>query len=273
MSTLSPDSPFWGPVTSTIDWCEENYVVSRYIAEFFNTTTNLVFVFLSLYGIRNTYQNDMPGRFILAYFAIMFIGFGSWCFHMTLQYEMQLLDELPMIYGASILTWHIFEIYPENRYGIWLPLALIGYSVFVTWSYLIIKNPVFHQVSYAILVFTVVFRSTSLVKRLPKDSPERPQLAFLLKLAASGFLGAFLVWNVDNQFCDQLRAWRGTVNVAVGSISQLHGFWHIMTGLGVYFYVVYNEYIYQIFTGRGDQFKLIWVAGVIPRLIKVQKKD
>jgi len=270
---METNAAFWGAVTSTIDWCEENYVVSRYIAEFFNTTTNLVFVFLSLYGIRNTYQNDMPARFIGAYLAIMLIGFGSWCFHMTLQYEMQLLDELPMIYGACILVWHIFEVYPENRYGIYLPLALVGYSVFVTWSYLIIKNPVFHQVSYAILVFIIVYRSTQLVRQLPKTSPERPQLALLLRLAAAGFIGAFFVWNIDNQFCEHLRAWRLTVHVAVGAISQLHGLWHIMTGLGVYFYVVYNEYIYQILLGRGDQYKLIWVFGLLPRLRKQTKKD
>jgi dihydroceramidase len=123
-----------------------------------------------------------------------------------------------------------FEVYPENRYGIYLPLALVGYSVFVTWSYLIIKNPVFHQVSYAILVFIIVYRSTQLVRQLPKTSPERPQLALLLRLAAAGFIGAFFVWNIDNQFCEHLRAWRLTVHVAVGAISQLHGLWHIMTG-------------------------------------------
>lgn len=264
---------YWGPVTSTIDWCEENYTVSRYIAEFFNTTTNLVFVFLSLYGIRNTYQNDMPFRFIVAYAAVMFIGFGSWCFHMTLQYEMQLLDELPMIYGACILAWHIFEVYPENRYGVWLPLALVGYSGFVTWSYLIIKNPVFHQVSYAILVFIIVYRSTSLVRNLPKGAPEKRQLSLLLKLAASGFLGAFFVWNIDNQFCEQLRSWRSTVPLMVGAISELHGLWHIMTGLGVYFYVVYNEWIYKILLGQGQRYELIWVLGVLPRLHLRSKKD
>lgn len=31
---------YWGIPTSTIDWCEENYVVSTYIAEAINTTTN-----------------------------------------------------------------------------------------------------------------------------------------------------------------------------------------------------------------------------------------
>ena len=32
---LEPDDPgFWGPPTSTLDWCEANYDVTFYIAEF-----------------------------------------------------------------------------------------------------------------------------------------------------------------------------------------------------------------------------------------------
>ena len=32
---LEPDYPgYWGPPTATIDWCEANYDVSFYVAEF-----------------------------------------------------------------------------------------------------------------------------------------------------------------------------------------------------------------------------------------------
>lgn len=31
---MAPTDGYWGKVTSTIDWCEENYVVNRYVAEF-----------------------------------------------------------------------------------------------------------------------------------------------------------------------------------------------------------------------------------------------
>lgn len=30
---------FWGKVTSTLDWCEENYTTSFYIAEFCETSS------------------------------------------------------------------------------------------------------------------------------------------------------------------------------------------------------------------------------------------
>ncbi len=33
--------PFWGPVTSSVDWCEKNYAWSRFIAEWWNTWSNV----------------------------------------------------------------------------------------------------------------------------------------------------------------------------------------------------------------------------------------
>ena len=33
--------PFWGPVTANYDWCESNYAVSQYVAEFFNSISSL----------------------------------------------------------------------------------------------------------------------------------------------------------------------------------------------------------------------------------------
>jgi dihydroceramidase len=52
-------------------------------------------VLIALYGFYNTWKLGFEKRFLLAYAAVSFVGMGSWCFHMTLLYEFQLLDELP----------------------------------------------------------------------------------------------------------------------------------------------------------------------------------
>jgi dihydroceramidase len=31
-------------------------------------------------------------------------------FHMTLQYEMQLMDELPMVYACAVFVYCLFEV-------------------------------------------------------------------------------------------------------------------------------------------------------------------
>lgn len=39
------------------------------------------------------------------FFFLSVVGLGSWAFHMTLLYEMQLFDELPMVWGTCVLVY------------------------------------------------------------------------------------------------------------------------------------------------------------------------
>ena len=80
---------YWGGTPSTLDWCEENYVLSPYIAEFWNTLTNIPMVIFMLYGAASCVKLQLEKRFYYSYFALGLVGFGSWCFHATLRYDMQ----------------------------------------------------------------------------------------------------------------------------------------------------------------------------------------
>lgn len=111
---------------------------------------------------------------------------------------------------------------PKSENTIKVPLALTIYSAVVTWSYLIINNPVFHQISYAILVIGVVVRAIKLFNTVPKSyTYEVPRMQCLLWMSALGFIVAFILWNIDNQFCSSLRSWRSTVPFLVGATSEV----------------------------------------------------
>jgi dihydroceramidase len=77
---------FWGVATSTIDWCEGNYEHSFYVAEFWNTVSNLLFVLVGLYGLAQSMKQGFEWRFHLQFIGIMVTGFGSAMFHGTLQH-------------------------------------------------------------------------------------------------------------------------------------------------------------------------------------------
>lgn len=106
---------FWGDKTSTLDWCEENYLYSQYVAEFCknlhlfiyllmilvgNATSNFFFMYIAVKGGYDAYRARIPLRFVMLYASVFIVGLGSLLFHATLKYSMQLLDEIPMIFMA-----------------------------------------------------------------------------------------------------------------------------------------------------------------------------
>ena len=56
------------------------------------------------------YETTLFCRFFFSYLCLLSIGIGSWMFHMTLQYEMQLMDELPMVYACAVFVYCLYEV-------------------------------------------------------------------------------------------------------------------------------------------------------------------
>ncbi|KAK6122874.1 hypothetical protein DH2020_043400 [Rehmannia glutinosa] len=78
-------SSFWGPVTSTHEWCEPNYVYSSYVAEFFNTISNIPCILLALIGLVNSLRQRFEKRFSVLHLSNMTLAIGSMLYHATLQ--------------------------------------------------------------------------------------------------------------------------------------------------------------------------------------------
>jgi dihydroceramidase len=79
-------SSFWGPVTSTIECCEDNYAYSSYIAEFYNTLSNIPTILLALIGLINAFRQRFEKRFSVLHVSNMTLAFGSMLYHATLQH-------------------------------------------------------------------------------------------------------------------------------------------------------------------------------------------
>ena len=73
-------------------------------------------------------------RFRLCFASLTIVGLGSWLFHMTLQYEMQLLDELPMLWGSCILIYCMCQIRAPIKQAENATLALTLTAIAITLS-------------------------------------------------------------------------------------------------------------------------------------------
>eukprot|EP00003_Mantamonas_plastica_P028039 TRINITY_DN6205_c1_g1_i1.p1 TRINITY_DN6205_c1_g1~~TRINITY_DN6205_c1_g1_i1.p1 ORF type:complete len:108 (+),score=23.91 TRINITY_DN6205_c1_g1_i1:36-326(+) len=96
---MSTNLGFWG-FTASVNWCEPDYHVSPYVAEFWNTVSSAVMALVGLMGIINGIKAGIPGRFIWGYLALNVVGLGSMAFHGTLLFEGQAADELSMMIGT-----------------------------------------------------------------------------------------------------------------------------------------------------------------------------
>ncbi|KAJ2227846.1 hypothetical protein IWW45_006848 [Coemansia sp. RSA 485] len=249
---------------------QENYVVCKYIAEFWNTVTNMAFFSLAIYGIWKVRSTKQENRFVLCYLGMLVVGLGSWFFHMTLQYQWQLADELPMVYCTCICIYCALRADVKTGTDIFVALALFAYSAIVTLVYLQIRKPVFHQVAYALEVFLILIRSTMHQMEMRKSNWRAYQdMQRLFWMGVCAFGGAFMLWNIDNIFCTGLRTIRNALPAVVGPFFQLHAYWHIGTALGCYLSIVYQQYLRLVKLGTVDEYRLRWLAmGIIPYLDK-----
>lgn len=268
-----PDGGYWNKVTSTIDWCEENYVVTPYIAEAINTISNSVFILLAGYAMWSSLRNKLEIRFFLISFGFALVGVGSWLFHMTLKYEFQLLDELPMIYATCIPMWSVFSEGVTTKKSITIGTSVLVGANLLTAVYLYFKDPTIHQVAYALLNVFIVGRSYHLTLKFVDDAKARQQLYTTMLRGIGTFLLGYFLWNLDVHFCNGWISLRRSIGMPYGFFFELHGWWHVLTGTGVYYYVVYLEYLRIFLLKQENDYKFVEHLGFFPEVVLLDKSE
>ncbi|KAF3393028.1 Alkaline ceramidase 3 [Talaromyces pinophilus] len=282
---------YWSPVTSTLNWCEEDYYATPYSAEIVNSFTNLLFMLLGIKGILNVRKHGHDKVFEIAFYGYLLVGTGSFLFHSTLKYPMQLVDELSMIYTTCLMCYASFSYSRSSPVKIFLAVTLTGLAVFITLYYHYLQDPVFHQNAYALLTTVVVLRSMYTMEvalrpkwrksreedRLAREKQGLPVLSkerqeyenvrdlktlktmwFMVVYGLSMFLGGFAIWNLDNFFCSTLRTWRQQIGLPWGILLEGHGWWHLMTGIGAYLYIIWGIWLRHVLNKEQDDYTLIW---------------
>ncbi|KAL0475511.1 alkaline phytoceramidase [Neurospora intermedia] len=279
---------FWGEQTSTLNWCEEDYNITYYCAELVNTLTNLMFMWLGVKGLRNVLEFKHSPIFILAYVGYLVVGLGSMAFHATLKYEMQLADELPMIYTVFIMCYATFSYKRSPRTQLLIASIMVGLGIFITVYYLYAKNPVFHQVAFALITATTIFRGFYVMEyQLRPQLRERNPTACsrimremwtLALVSIITFVGGFFIWNMDNIFCRHLTTAKNQLKLPWSIVLEGHGWWHILTGLGAYEMILWRIWLVRCLGGEEEKFMLDWrpwrsIPQVVPRTHKGATKS
>lgn len=228
---------YWGRPTSTLDWCEENYAILHYVAELWNTASNLAMILPGLLGVWFCIKSKLELRYTLCFAFLACVGVGSSLFHGSLLYWMQMLDELPMLILSALILFPLYEmgVSPGVRtcrtYVISSVLAV--YTAFVSLIYIFVNDPTFHEVAYGIMVFAICVQTFHCLRTYNSWK----YLYFGLTSFAL-YLFAFILWNIDNMMCPHLRLLRKEMPYLAHGITQFHAWWHLFAGLGTYFQIL-----------------------------------
>jgi hypothetical protein len=165
---------YWEPHSSSIDFCETNYLHSQYISEIHNTWSSILG--LSLFGLLGLIVNNHTHetRYTLAYSVLVFIGVGSAGLHSTLHWILQSADELPMMYLMSSLLYLAAEYdspigkpnYPR------LPRGLLLFAVANTVIYFCFQR--FYLVFIFIFVVETIITLSYILRLILDKTPAVP---------------------------------------------------------------------------------------------------
>ncbi|KAJ2774844.1 alkaline ceramidase ydc1 [Coemansia nantahalensis] len=170
-----------------------------------------------------------------------------------------------VVYGTCVCIYCVLQADANAAASKYVSLGLVGYSTAVTLVYVQIRRPVFHQVAYALEVAVIMARSMMHQIEVRKtDRRAYSELVSLFWLGAGSFGAAFVLWNIDNIFCSQLRAVRAVVPAVLAPLFQLHAHWHIGTALGCYASIVYQQYLRLVKLGVVDNYRIRKLAFVVP---------
>ncbi|KAK3346011.1 ceramidase, partial [Lasiosphaeria hispida] len=225
----------WSPPNSAANFCEEDYDISYYVAEFINSLTNLAYVFLAL---RFMYGPGSRGLFAPKYdfmsISLLVLGICSFLFHASMRQALQFADELAMlglVWSFLHGTLAVGNSPTKTRFintglAIFFPL----FAAFYVWNGQII----YHAMVFLALCILTVLRCFYLFWFLKPGFPEAKRVEWRAqgwKALFSALLG-YLLWHIDLEYCAQLRELRGQIGLPWAWLLEFHGWWHILTAIG-----------------------------------------
>ena len=186
---------YWGVPNTSIDFCEEKYIINPYIAEYYNVISSLSFILVGLPFIRSKMSN-------IAWVTIL-IGIGSMLLHGTLQQYGQWVDEMAMI----SLNFFAFKPFYSDFSILYLFIIIAMYY----------KN-CDHYISF-LGIFSIMHYFVW------KEITERKYKINRLYYHAYHifFIIGFMCWLSDQFLCNYIKPY------------QLHACWHVCSALSILF--------------------------------------
>lgn len=188
-----------------IQFCEHKYVYSNYIAEYFNTISNLSYIFVGLYWLKSEYKYLKN----LCYSCIL-TGIGSMLLHSTGNYYMELIDELSMF----LITLNMLELFNKNCiYNVFIFNFYIKIFTFISIIYYLIYQSYTFFVNIITINIIAIIINIIFIKNISNKIKYTPILFILI---------AKICWEIEQSYCKYFYPF-----------FILHSLWHIFGSISI----------------------------------------
>jgi len=215
---------FWGAPSATIDWCESNYELTHFVAEFWNTISNVFLLWFAIKGFLMCKRENLSSDLKLLFLFNATIGIGSAAFHGTLLKTMQQLDETPMVLAITQWLYILFKRNIPKTLKVVAPYVVVGHDVVFAICHAYFQSVTPFQIYFTIMVLISALRLLFLYENDFKENSQVRRLIrhyFLSMLIGVGF------WLSDQHLCEQMQT-------QMPFNPQGHAWWHLFTGYAAY---------------------------------------
>jgi dihydroceramidase len=133
----------------------------------------------------------------------------------------------------------------------------------------VMDEHVVHELTFLLLILLVVRQTRSLINKRVERREDKQMLKWLAifgtgksspqdpvclskgddiadcSFSTGCFLTGYLLWQLDFIFCPQLTAWKRAVGMPWGFLLEFHGWWHVLTAIGAYVFMVMVDSLTQ----------------------------
>ena len=214
--------------SSPLDWCEQNYIYSPYIVEFWNSLSSMLLALGGLVGYlvyrNDAYLNKFEPQIYLIWAMMFVVGVGSVYFHGTLSIAGQISDEVPiviLVVLALMMSRPRKEWNSKSR-----DIALSGHTLVRFTSVITTFCLFFPRASHIFTLFGFPSSLYFFITDYSKTANAKHRQLFWTLMGT--FTIAFTAWILDRIACESLTDFG---NRHLGGYPQLHAIWHLFMTL------------------------------------------
>ncbi|KAF3764594.1 hypothetical protein M406DRAFT_278149 [Cryphonectria parasitica EP155] len=233
---------FWSPPTSAANFCEEDYAVTWYIAEFINAISSFAYVYYALgCSIVHAGSRHSPRRFDNLSVALCLVGLTSAAYHGTLRQGAQFSDDLSMLLLCGCLLQKLYSHGQGPRAASLVTAVVVVATSGMSAYYVRSGEIVIHMNTFGAMVSLIWPRTLYLIYSSSPGGTRSPgQTAELVRrfwTAVAFLLLAYVLWHIDLERCLELRRIRESLGLPWAWALELHGWWHLLTAIGAAEYI------------------------------------